>query len=820
MNVSYKWLKDFTDFDLSPTQLRDLITARAVTVDDLEVLRSDLKDVVVGLVVEVVPHPNSEHLNLTKVDAGGDELLSVVCGAPNVTAGVKYPFAPIGATLPGDFKIEKRKIRGESSNGMLCSARELWLGLDHEGILPIVTDAAPGTKFLSIYDAGDTRLILDVGANRPDALSHEGVAREIAAATGNALRRPSVEGYDAIPQVVRVDRSGTVGGVTVTVDDKDGAPLYIGLVIRGVQVGPSPEWLVSRLDGAGVRSISNVVDATNYVLHGLGHPLHAFDLSKIAGNAVVVRKAAAGEAIRTLDGIDRKLTDTMTVIADAEKAQAIAGVMGASTSEISDSTTDIFLEVAVFNAQRVRNTRKKIGVSTDASYRFERAMDAHAAEEVARYAAALIISLAGGAVDGAPLMIGDALPPQAKVSLRPSRVTKVLGDAVSGAECVSLLNSVGFKSMSCSPSGDCDIIAFEVPSWRADVTQEIDLIEEIARLRGYDSFSNDLRPFRVGNVPDSPAYLVGKRVTETLVSAGYFEVRPIPFVADAGEKGVKLTNPMAENEGMLRSDLISTLGKRVEYNFSHMVSNIRLFEVGVAFENTKTHEGLPTERTMAAVVLTGDRYPAHFTDAKPPQLDIWDARNVAQVVVDAAYGINGNFGKRNAFIQASNEDGAPSSAGVQFLPNQVGDGWTITLDGSAIGRVGAIELDSPVWASPVFGVEIDITPAFTGSKRYPVYKALPTTPSTEFDLALLVSNEQHASDVEAVLRAAAGDLLESLALFDEFKGKGVPEGFRSLAWRLTLRHPDRTLRDKEIEGRRTKILQTLEKELGIKQRAS
>lgn len=795
MNISYTWLKDFTEFDFSPEELRDLITSRAVTVDDVIKLRSDLKDVIIGKVVEVAPHPDSEHLKITRVDAGGTELVDVVCGAPNVTAGVKYPFAPVGSMLPGNFKIEKRKIRGQHSHGMLCSASELQLGTDSDGIMPLDVDAEPGSPFLDALTVGDTQLVLDVGANRPDMLSHEGVAREVAAATGNELKRPSVASADSVRQAERVEKEGSIGSVNLRVEDTEGCPLYIAVVIRGVKVGPSPEWLVSRLEGAGVRSISNVVDATNYMLLGFGQPMHAFDLNKLEGQSIVVRRAHENEKIKTLDGVERTLKASFTVIADEKDAQAVAGVIGGENSEVGDDTTDILLEVAIFDPQRVRSARRSLGISTDASYRFERAMDAHACEDLARYAASLITSLAGGEVDGAPLLIGGVSADPSPVTLRPSRVEKLLGESVTHPECVSLLRSVGFVTKEYEDGS----IEVTPPAWRADVTLEVDLIEEVARLRGYDSFSDELRPFRPSSVPESNSYKVSKRVTEALVASGFLEVRPIPFVADAGSKGVRLLNPMAENEGMLRSDLLSTLARRAEYNLAHMVKNIRLFEVGVAFDSTLTEEGLPTERTVAAALLTGDRFPAHFTDARPPQVDLWDAGYIAEVIGEAAFG----------------------RGMVKLEPEENGSGWNVFFeDDLLIGRVVQVELEAPVWASPVYGVEIDITAAFDVRGKPVLYKALPVTPAAEFDLALLVPDSIPAAKVERAIRESTGDLLESLTLFDEFRGRGIESGIRSVAWRLKLRHPDRTLRDKEIEGRRSRILQFLDKELGVRQRIS
>ena len=807
MNASYLWLSDFTEIPYTPAQLRELITARAATVDDVVALRQDLAEVVVARVVEVAPHPDSDHLHLTTVDAGNGALLEVVCGAQNIAAGTLYPFAPVGATLPGNFTIEKRKIRGVLSNGMLCSARELGLGADHTGILALDVNVPPGTPLLAALPLGDTRFVIDVLPNRADLLSHEGVAREIAAATGQPLRRPSVgspEGatvsFSSEP-FATAERAGETGGVPVRVDDPEGCPRYCAVVIRGVQVAPSPEWLAQRLEGAGVRSICNVVDVTNYMLHGFGQPMHAFDLRKLDGGAIVVRKAHAGETLVTLDGASRTLTDRMTVIADATRAQAVAGVIGGAGSEVDASTTDVVLEVAVFDPRSVRATRRALGVSTDASYRFERAMDAHAVEALAGHAAAMIVALAGGRVDGTPVIIGA--PPRAPepVMLRSQRVATVLGDPVPADECVALLRSVGFVVERSSGSSHGDAPLFVTPpSWRADVTREVDLIEEVARLRGYDSFSDELRPYRPGAVPDAPVYVVTRRVSEALVAAGVCEVRPLPFVSDAGARGVRLLNPLAENEGVLRTSVIATLARRVEYNFSHMVRNVRLFEVGVAF--LQGAAPLPEERTLAAAVITGDRYPAHFTDAKPPQVDLWDARWIAESIGTAAFG----------------------RGRMELRPNADGNGWDAVLDGATIGFAKPIEVDAPVWAAPVFGVEIDVTSALAMETAQavarPRYVPLPTTPAAEFDLALLVPDGVPAAEVERVVRSAAGELLESVTPFDEFRGNGVADGYRSVAWRLTLRHPERTLRDKEIDGRRDKILRTLDQELGVRRRTS
>jgi phenylalanyl-tRNA synthetase beta chain len=679
------------------------------------------------------------------------------------------------------------------SSGMLCSSRELGLGDDHAGILALDVNVPLGTALLEALPLGDTRIVIDVLPNRPDLLSHEGVAREIAAATGASLHRPAIQGAAISYVPFRRDAQEAVtAGIPVRIDDVDGCPCYCATVIRGVKVGPSPAWLVERLDAVGIRAISNVVDATNYMLHGFGQPMHAFDLAKISGPAIVVRKAKAGEILVTLDGVTRTLSNDMTVIADETRAQGIAGIIGGRGGEVGESTTDILLEVAAFDPASIRATRRALGISTDASYRFERALDIHACEELARYAAALIVSLAGGKVDGTPVILGKVPAAPQTIQLRPSRVAALLGESVPADTCATLLRSIGFVVYAASDGN----LLITPPTWRSDVKLEVDIIEEVARLRGYDSFSDEVHPFRPSTVPDAPSYIIAKRVAQSLVSAGLYEARPLPFVADAGSSGVRVLNPLAETEAMLRSDLMQTLARRVEYNFAHMAHNVRLFEVGIAF--TRSDTSRPMERTLAAAVLTGDLFPPHFTNAKPPQVDLWDAKWIAELIGASAFG-----------------DGR-----IHLQSDQSGDGWDVLLDSKMIGFAKAISVDAPVWASPVFGVEIDITDAFDVQLQLPKYRPLPATPAAEFDLALLLPDNVTAVQVERLIRDAAGELLEGLTPFDEFRGEAIGIGVRSVAWRLTLRHPERTLKEREIEGRREKILRTLDQELSVRQRTS
>ena len=818
MNVSYEWLKAFVPFTESAAQLRELITAHIATVDELVSLRDDLAPIVVARVVHEAAHPDSDHLHVTKVDAGTGTLLDVVCGAANVTAGKLYPFAPTGTTMPNGLKIQKRKIRGQISDGMICSATELKLGDDGEGVMELDLDVAPGTPFRSVYNVGDVRLVIDVGANRPDLLSHLGIAREVAAVARKPFALPKIEGLGAsIPAATTGATGASAANVEVRIDEEGLVRRFMGVVIRGVKVGPSPEWLVQRLEAIGSRSINNVVDASNYVLHELGQPTHAFDLGKLGGNTVVVRRARPGETITTLDGTERKLGDQVVVIADGARAQAIAGIMGGHDSEVTDATTDVFLEVANFNARRVRDARKALGLSTDASYRFERGVDIDIAPRALERVAQLIVLLAGGQIDGAPIDLAYQRATPNATTLRTSRVARLLGEAVAAPEIENLLRSIGFEV---DPVGDDFRVV--APSWRSDVALEADLIEEVARLRGYDSFPTEIRAFRPSNVGDDPQYLLSKKVREMLVGAGLLELRPMPFVV-GGEGFARVANPLAENEAFLRRDVLDTLARRAEYNLARMEGDLRVFEIGSVF--TPRAGQLPLEELHVAAVLMGRRQPPHFTDPKSPEFDAWvrynewDAKGMAEAIAAACY----QTGRVELVTPA---DGR--------YPE--GTMWSVVVNEKAVGVVRRLPLDAPVWAAPAFGIEIsmgeiesaDVAPRGESAHRpfgrsQPTvsrYQPVPSTPASIFDLALLVPDAVTADQVETVVRRASGKLLERFELFDRYVGQGVEPGHRSLAWRLTFRHAERTLRDKEIDARRADILRALADELNVRQRAS
>jgi len=822
MKLSIQWLARFVPHGRSPEQVRDLLTAHVATVEGFERLRADLESFVVARVVASEKVPDTK-LSFNTVDDGSGELLEVVCGAPNVTVGARYPFARSGTVMPAGLKIEKRKIRGFTSNGMLCSAKELGLGDDADGILELRTDAAPGTPLLRVLPLGDVRLVLDVLPNRPDLLSHLGVARELSALTGVKLAGPpELADLPPLPgEKATGEREAKAAGLTVRIDDAHDCARYTAAVISGVTVCPSPPWLRAAVEAVGGRSINNIVDATNYMLHGFGQPMHAFDKSKIGGETIVVRRAKEGETLVTLDGIARTLDPEMLLIADATAPTALAGVMGGQGSEVTDVTTDIVLEVATFSASRVRATRKRVGLSTDASYRFERGIDDAMLPQALALGAALIAHVGGGHVD-ALVEVGRPPTPRPAVALRVGRVARVLGAPVPREECVRLLGGIGFEV-----AGDGETLKVTPPSWRHDVSRDVDLIEEIARLRGFDKLPDALQGARPGTVPDHPMWTAYGRVRTALVAAGLHEVRPLPFTSGRGNGAdtvnlVRVRNPIAEDEPFLRATLLDTLARRAEYNLNRMQGNVRLFEVGSVF--SARPGGTPTEQVHVALLVMGQRRPAHFTEAHPPVFDAWDAKALAVTLATSAY----------------------PGAKVKLEPSDGEELWTVMAGAAPVGRVVRVGLDAPVWASPAFGVEITLgempsaavapsgqhahgaKPRESGvvkgaesGRREPLrYRPIPTMPAAELDLALLVPDAVTAGEVEGVLRTAGGELLERCALFDEFRGAGIPAGTRSLAWRLTFRHPERTLRDKELDGRRAQLLKTLEGELGVTPRTA
>ena len=791
MKASRRWLEAFLRRPLEARDLAEKLAMLGAPADLVEPLHADLRDIVVARVEAVRPHPDADRLRVCTVDDGMPGRRNVVCGAPNVEAGRSYPFARVGASLPGGLRIEKRKIRGELSEGMLCSPRELGLGTDHDGIMTLATEAAPGSSFLSTLALDDERLELDVSPVRPDLLGHKGLARELAAAYKTPFRLPDIPAAPEIQPSSRpaVQPSVTTGGITITIEPGSACRRFTGAVIRGVKVGPSPEWLVNRLESIGQRSINNVVDATNYVMFELGQPQHAYDLARIAGAGLTARKARPGERLVTLDGVERSLPDGVTVIADGGGPVGIAGVMGGQGSEVSSDTTDIFLECAWFEPRGTRFARRAFGLSTEASQRFERGTDLWAVPEALRRGIAVILATAGGRLDGEPADCWPEPASPARIFLRTARVAQVLGVELAVPVLEQCLVAIGCTLVAKPAEAR---LAVEVPGWRPDLREEIDLIEEVARIYGFAEFPDLLRPFRAGAQVDAPIETALSRLRRHCVGEGLYEAILLPLGSQDAPDAVPVLNPLSAEHGFLRSRLLPGLVRQVEANWAAQVRDIRLFETGTVFRPGEPGRP-PVERIHLAAVLTGVRSPAHWTDGgHPADADLWDLKGLFERLVSLAI--------PDARVQVE------------------GAGWIARLpDGREAGRAEPLAADAPPWSAALFGLEVlvDAVP-----RPVRPYRPLPVTPAVTRDLALLVPDAVPVGSVTGAVRDTAGALLESVAVIDEYRGAGLPPGRRGVALRLVFRRRDRTLRDAEVDAAMQRIITQLGQTLDTTVRTS
>ncbi|MCY4400418.1 MAG: phenylalanine--tRNA ligase subunit beta [Gemmatimonadetes bacterium] len=828
MKVSYRWVRDVAPgIGLTPEEAMERLALRGAPVEEVVDLAAGLEDVVIGRVLEARPHPNADRLTLCRV-AGPDGEVPVVCGAPVVVPGAFYPFAPVGAVLPGGFRIGKRKIRGEYSEGMLCSESELGLGSDHAGIMLLDGEYETGSPFAAATGLDDVRLDVEVTPNRGDLLSHVGIARELhpdgqggivlppfpsgAAQDGEPAETPG--GLDA--SFARGTSESASAGVGIRIEDSDLCSRYLGAVIRGVSVGPSPRWLADRLRAAGSRPINNVVDATNYVMLELGQPLHAFDLDRLTDATIVVGRTRPGETLVTLDGEKRPITPDMLMIRDARSPVAIAGVMGGRDSEVSTDSADILLECALFEPRQVRATRRALGMSTDASYRFERGVDPATMETAVLRAAALILATAGGTLDGE---IIDAHPVPWKpplVTLRPSRVSHVLGvdfaaDALSG-----LLTPLGYEAT----DRGADTLEVAVPGHRSfDTLREVDLIEEVARTHGYDAFPEVMSAARPGTVPDHPLFQLEDRLRSLLAADGISEAQT-PALGPARDGDVPLLNPMSRDESHLRRDRLPGLFTHVERNLARGVRDVRLFEIGTVF--APVPGSAPAESSRVAVVLTGARAPVHWSAEGDP-MDVFDAGRVLDLVAGEAFpgarvvpaGQGGGGRDRAAASSAPGPLAAPSP----FVQERCYE--LVTAAGELVGRGGEVRpgvMDLPPWAGAVVGVEV-VLPAEPEPRPDVTARDLPDQPASRRDVAFLVPAGSAAGDVIRAARGGGGGLLEAVDVFDLYEGDDLPPATRSVALRLRFRARGRTLTDREVDKAYRRVLRKVKEETGVEPRS-
>lgn len=802
MRVPLRWLSEWVDL---PWPARETLEAfcERLTVGGLEiedVIRTgpDLSAFRVGHVLSREPHPDADRLSLCRVDLGGGEAVEVVCGAPNVAAGQRVAVAPAGATLPDGTRIKRSKIRGVVSNGMICSARELGLeGDDGGGILVLAGEPAPGTPLADVLASGEVVLDVAITPNRGDWVSMLGMAREVRAHYGGALRLPPTAPPESSEEVSRFAR--------VAIEDAAGCPRYVARVVRGVRVGPSPAWLQARLEAAGVRSVSNVVDATNLAMLELGQPLHAFDLARVRGGEVRVRDARAGERLATLDGQERTLAPGDLVIADAEGILAVAGVMGGRDSEVTGATADVLIESAQFHPSRVRRTARRLGLHTDASYRFERGVDPEGVARAADRAARLLAELAGGSVCRGTLEArGEALPRPGAIALRPEHVNRLLGTALRPREIAELLARVDVAV----EGGVVDGLRCRPPSWRSDLELPEDLIEEVARVHGYDRIEPTLPKGPFLGVDEPPARRLREAARDALRAAGLVELMTFPAVregdldalrlpADDPRRAlVRIVNPVQADDAALRPTLVPSLLRAARLNLARQAEGLRLFELGATFVARGAGE-LPAEAAQAVAL---------WTDARGASL--WEPRDVPVFfrAKGAAESVLAELGYAACFRAASVEP--------YLHPGASGD---LRVGGEAVASVGelhpetaaAFELDAPAAL-----IVLDLAALERAPRAAPRYREISRQPKVRRDLALLLDRGVAAGDVAEAIRKTAGPVLHSLAVFDRYEGRGVPEGKLSLAFRLELQRSDRTLTDAEVGRVVERVVKDLSQRFG------
>lgn len=797
MKLPISWLLDWIEVDAAPERIADTLTRRGFYVESVETHGATYPGVVVARVLEVGKHPNADRLSLCRVDAGAGEV-RVVCGAPNVRAGMLAPLATIGAVLPGGHAIAKSKIRGEESHGMLCSARELQLSDDHQGILdlaPLVAGSEPrlGTPIDEIFGPPETLLEVEIPFNRPDGLGIVGLAREVKAA---------FRGRWTAAARARFERRPEVGAdFDLELEETQGCPRYLALAIVDVVVGPSPRWLERRVESVGQRSINNVVDLTNLVLFELGQPVHAFDLDRLRGPAIRVRRARSGETLTTLDGKPRNLTPEILVIADAGGPVALAGVMGGAESEVSERTTRVLLECAWFDPRRVRRSSQALGLATEASRRFERGVD----PEIGPVAAARFVDLLREIVPLAklgPARERDLGTRAARtLSLRTSRCERLIGLPVSASDAATQLESFEFGVRPGDP------LRVTVPSWRVDVTIEDDLVEEVARGIGYDRIPD--APLETGGVHAvrSEPERMTSRAREAMLARGLDEawcttlvsedeaLAAVGLEGDAPPALVRLRNAMSRDHEVLRPNLVPGLLRACAHNLKQGASAVRLFEIGSGFRQGTGD--LPDETAMIAAIVTGPRY-SHAHDATQQPVDFDDAKGLWEAWLEQ---MNVDTGEWRAYPAAGWKPGA--SAEVASGTSRIG--WAGTLSQPLLRRW---EIETPVHL--FLGL---LGPVGAATKRLGV--ALPGRfPPVRRDLAFFVPATVSHHQVERVLAGAAGEWLRSIELFDVYSGPGTPEGEKSLAYALQFQHPERTLLESEIQSVQDRMAAAVAKECG------
>ncbi|MDS7931475.1 phenylalanine--tRNA ligase subunit beta [Acinetobacter sp. V102_4] len=793
MKISENWLRTWVNPAIDSDTLSDQLTMLGLEVDELAPVAKPFTGVVIGEVLTVEQHPDADRLRVTTINIGSGEPLQIVCGAPNVRVGMKAPVATIGAVLPGDFKIKKGKLRGVESQGMLCGASEIDLEDKVDGLLELPADAPVGVNIREYLKLDDNVIDISITPNRGDCFSIRGIAREISVINKLQMNEPVINTVAA-----------TIADEKKVVISTEGAPRYLGRVVKNVNVkAATPEWMQQALSRSGIRTHSILVDVTNYVLMELGQPMHAFDLSKIEGT-VHVRQATQQEKLQLLNDQEVELQEDIMVIADDQKALAIAGIMGGLASSVTDDTTDIFLESAFFAPLAIAGRARRFGLHTDSSQRYERGVDFELPLIAMNRASQLIQELAGG--EFGPITVAektDLLPKREAIELKQAQVDQLLGYQVAGEFIADALTRLGCK-VTVKAEGEWSVVP---PSHRYDMAIYQDLIEEVARIDGYDNIQISLPSMDVKFAKYQDRFELAE-LRQTIVTLGYQEAISFSFADAKLEKQLNpevkplmLANPISSDLAAMRSTLLSSLIPCVQYNLNRQQSRVRFFEFGLRFDyqNAKSIEDLQQTPTLALVAV-GSQAPESW-HAKPQPMDFFDFKGEVEEIL------------------------AAGRVGVEYVRSErawlhPGQSADILVDGKSIGYLGRLHpsLENELDLSTTWVAELDQTAVLQSYVSN--FTELSRFPSVRRDIALLISDNINVRDIQQLIEQTGGELLDSTWLFDVYTGQGVEDGKRSLAFALLWQHPSRTLEDAEIKSGMDNIIQVLENTYQATLRAS
>ncbi len=798
MKLSIKWLKDYVALPASMDELAHRLTMAGLEIEGIHRPGDGLKGIVVGQILSSEKHPNADKLSVTKIDDGSGTPLQVVCGAKNYQVGDKIPLATVGAELPGGMKIGKARMRDVDSFGMLCSSKELGLTEESSGLLILDPALKLGTPIAEALGLDDVIFEVNVTPNRSDALSHLGIAREVATLLGVPLQRPAAKFVETATEAS--------SKIEVHIEDADRCWRYAARVLEGVTVKPSPKWMQERLKACGVRAINNLVDVTNYVMLEYGQPLHAFDLDRIGGAQIVVRTAKAGEKLKTLDEKERPLHAEDLLICDEKSPLVLAGVMGGASSEVTAQTTRVLLECATFQPTTVRRSSKRHALHTESSHRFERGTDVSVVPEVLDRAAALIVEVGGGTVLKGRVDAYPTKKPARQVTLRTARVAEVLGVTVEAAECARVLSSLGFVKR----EGNDVSATWDVPPARVDVSIEEDLIEEIARIRGFDAIPAALPRGLNALEPERTSVIAERRMRAALAGQGLDEVVNYSFVAPAelaafqAEKGaITVANPLSIEQSVMRTTLFASLVPNVARSVRHQATGVRFYELARSYEphDHGGEQGKPVanETLQLAGALWGVRDGARSWTGKDAPVDFYDARAAVEAVLAALHVTDVSW------VPLESPWYHPRAAASVLVGTRV------------VGTVGELHpraqkrLDAP---TGVFLFQLNVEALLACAQLVPQATALSRFPSVNRDLAVVVPMELAAEKVRAVILDVGKPLVDDVRVFDVYAGPQVGEGKKNLAFALRYRAPERTLTDAEVTEAHQKIVAEVSQRLG------